>query len=371
MHPYSVQNYFKQNKRRFVSVALATFLGVLVVYGLTMVISGIGNAYGRSTLEPKKHLSTLYARGTTMTPAVMEQLKKQESIAKVMPVVTYNIPIRLTIGGFNNTELYILSNDNIKATLKNFDLKLVEGRLPLTGSLEVVLHASVAKGLGVHVGDRIGSGLSNSLWLPEEYKVVGIVDGKAMVSFGQLIINDAYRYGLLVFPKEGKLDQMNSYLAGLATRTLSVNTLSSDRDALNKTMGNIDLLITVFCILVIVIVSTCCGFLCYIYFSQRKHEFGLVWALGYTRQEIVNRSFAEIGLMNAVGLALGILAVILAGFLLNVFFLDPLGQPLTLISADLLARALCVAVFSAFFSLLPIWRFLKGLEPIQTIEGVE
>lgn len=133
-------------------------------------------------------------------------------------------------------------------------------------------------------------------------------------------------------------------------------------------MNNIHLLITAVCMTVIVIVSLCVGFLCYIYFMQRQHEYGLLWAIGYTRQQVINRAFAEIGLMNGFGFTVGITISLIVGWIMKTAFYQTFGEVLTLLNPDSLFISACLPICSTFFSLVPIWRLLKKTDPVHIME---
>lgn len=139
----------------------------------------------------------------------------------------------------------------------------------------------------------------------------------------------------------------------------------------NKTdrMG-IYIILAVINIIIIIIITICTGFISYIFMIQRRNEFGILSAIGYTSQKIINRVFHEILWINLLGFVLGILLSVFIGLLLNLFIFIPKGIPLLLIKQVYMIEAVCVPLFACIFSLLPIWKMMEDLDPVAIIEGV-
>lgn len=369
MHPSSVLKYFLNNKKRFVIVTLAIMLGVFLLYSLSTVIESMETAYNRSILEPITHFSVLSAGGSFLTADTIDNVSKMDSVERVIPLVEYGISLKLNIGGYINTSMYIVKPDDIGYLIGMMGLKLTAGRLPYIGSHETVLNKDVAQNLGVEIGDNIGSGMNNNARFPEQYTVVGLLEGKSLVSFAGLLINDAQKYNIMIIPKEGRHDEMDEILQGFQSTEMNVETYNQQAELVGATMTSINLLITAICITVVIIISACIGFLCYIYYIQRQNEYGLLRAIGYTRQQVINRAFSEIGLMNLAGLLSGIGLSLVAGLIMKIAFYQAFGQVLYVFNLDALAKAACVPIFSTFFSLAPIWRLMKKSDPVHVMDS--
>lgn len=369
MHPSSVLKYFINNKKRFVIVTLAIMLGVFLLYSLSTVIKSMETAYDRATLEPMKSFSILSARGPFLSDSTIDNIKKIDSVEKVIPLVEYYISVKMNIGGYNGTSMYIVKPDDIDYLMDLMGLRHTEGRTPVMGSLETILNKDVAQNLGVKIGDKIGSGLDNNVRFPEQYTVVGLMEGNSLVSFAGLLIDDAQKYSVLIVPKEGRHDEMDRILQTYQSSQMDVKTYNIALDLVSTTMNSINLLITAIGITVVVIISACIGFLCYIYYIQRQNEYGLLWAIGYTRQQVINRAFMEIGIMNLAGFLAGISLSIIAGLIMKIAFYQSLGQIMSVFNLDALAKAACVPIFSTFFSLVPIWRLMKKSDPIHVMDS--
>ncbi len=116
-------------------------------------------------------------------------------------------------------------------------------------------------------------------------------------------------------------------------------------------------------------ITLCVSFLFYIYFYQRRPEFGLLEALGHTRQTIIGKALFEITVINLLGFFGGLLSALLCGWALNHFDLTEHGLPLVLWDQSYIFRLLSTPLIVTLISLLPIWRMLKKIDPITIIEA--
>jgi putative ABC transport system permease protein len=256
------------------------------------------------------------------------------------------------------------------------DLKLIKGNMP-TEINDIILHKQVAVNKKLEINDFIGRRISKQETLPEVYHIVGIIDGSSVVSFAPIDfyldfyqLPYEYLYGGIILPKEGELDKMNQALDTLEPSNYQIDTLTIQEAAAEENITKIGILVSAINIFIILIVSSCIGFLCYIYFSQRRSEFGLLWALGYSRQQVINRAFAEVNGINLAGYIMGILISLLIGVILNYSYYIPSGDYLQIIDIRCFLGAACSPIFVTLFSLIPIWRMLKKLDPISIIDGI-
>lgn len=376
MGPLSILKYYYNNRKRFLSIFIPVTLSVLLLYTLLMIIFSSYRVGYNLVVEPKKYYSTVAPKGEVLNTKIIASIAAIEYVDRVMPCIFDYTTFTAGIGSNYSTSILSLWSDDIIYMMDLLDLKLTEGRLPKNGS-EIVLHKQVAANKNLKAGDYIGRMVSKSESLPGKYMVVGIIDGKSIVSFAPIQqyintyrLNYEYIYGGIILPKSNSLSEMNASLDTIQPSNFQINTLDIEMAGQKESTSKINVLISVVCSLVIVIVSSCIGFLCYIYFIQRRSEFGLLWAVGFSRQQVVNRAFAEVNGINILGFLCGIILSFLAGLLLNYAYFIPIGDPLQIINVKYMLGAACSPLFVTLFSLIPIWRMLKKLDPISIIEGV-
>lgn len=375
MRPLSVYKYYSNNKKRFLSIFISVTLSVILLYTIQMVIFSSFRTGYHIVVEPKTFFSTIYMKGEVLDEGIIHSIERVDGVDKVLPLILDNININAGLGSNYGTAVYSLDTDAIPEIMDLMGMKLIEGSLPAYHN-EIVLHRQVAANKKLKVGDYIGRLLSKKETLPGCYKIVGIVDGPSIVSFAPIeYYMEAYRlpyeyiYGGLILPRKGALNEMNAKLDALQPSNYQIDTLTVEQAWQDEYTTKISVLVSTIDIFIILIVSSCIGFLCYIYFSQRRSEFGLLWALGFSRQQVINRAFAEVNGINLLGYVFGVILALLIGVFLNFIYFIPIGDSLKLFDIRYFLGAACSPIFVALFSLIPVWRMLKKLDPISIIDG--
>ncbi len=360
LHPFSIVKYIVNNKRHFTTINVVIFLGVFLIYLVSMVIQSIENTY-YTTTEHHKYYTIIYDLESPIKQSVLDRIKEKPFTEQIIRFSGYSIPMQLNVGGNANSILLALQHEEIDYLMEKMDLKLVEGRLPSTDQYEAVLHKDIAKNLGIKIGDSIGSDYNSNILIPNEYKVVGLLDAKAKVSLAYK--EDIVEHCYLIIPKANNLPSLNRYLDELKndinSSTFIVQTYETEISKVKKIIGSINLLITAISLMVIVIVSACTGFLFYIHYIYRQKDFVLLKILGYKNQEIINQAFIEIALVNSFGYVIGLMLSIICGYIIDRAFFASIGQDLPLLNIDSILISACMPIYATFFSFFPIWHMLK------------
>ena len=377
MWPLSIFNYYKNNIKKFFSVLIPVSLSIFLIYIVHGLIYSSFTPNYNSSVEPSRYFSIVRPNGRILDRYDIEMFNINENVASVLPCIYEYTSFKSNIGLSFGTMILSLDKGDIPNLMELMNLKIVDGTLPRPGRYEIVLHQQLAKNRGLKIGDYIGRLIDKTEGLPASYRIVGLIDGTSIVNFASLEtyisninLNYEYTYGAVVIPKEGKLQPMNEFLNSLPPLNLAIHNHITYTKEYNSSLARIDTLFSLINVMLIVIVSFCTAFLYYIYFSQRRSEIGLLWSLGFSRQQVINRAFLEVSTTNILGYILGVLISIVCGVLVNILYLDPLGQPLEIFNSKLMLQTLCVPIFVILFSIIPIWRMLKKLDPISIIEGV-
>jgi putative ABC transport system permease protein len=375
MKPLSIFKYYINNKKRFIPVFTAIFLGGFLLYTMQMLVDSSYKTVYTAYVEPQKYYSLIKARGSMIAPGTDERIRKWDTVDRVLPVVFHYTNINAVIEQ-TGTQVLAVNAAEIGPLMSLMKLTLKEGRLPSADAQEIILHHLVARNKNLKIGDWFGSDVDGGETLTGKYKVVGILEGSTAISFfpmepfvAKYGIPYPERLGMILIPKEGKLEAMNEALEKLDSTGIEIRTLDFVRAQHESGKYNVNLLLNLISISIILIVAVCMGFLCYIYYFQRRRELGLLNAIGFSSQEIINRAFAEIGVMSFAGYAAGLSASILTGLALKFLLFLPSGQILQLVNPDYFVRSFCIPLFVTLFGVLPVWRMLKRLDPISMIEG--
>lgn len=379
MKPLSAIKYYQNNVKKFITILSAIILSVALLYTVQMFVTSSARINYRTYVEPQKYYSSIAAKSKVLDSYIIDRvLSRGQLYEKVIPWVFNYTNFESTIEGSIGCKVLTVKHEDMKLLMSKMNLALKKGRLPEPGTNEIILHSLVADSKGLQVGDRIGSSVQKNEVLQGEKVIVGLLEGESIVSFDSLeywmeqnnVRKDDYSLGMIILPGKDMAFEIEKFLSSLDTEGLEVRTLSSVTQQYKKDMEGVNSILSLIGIIVIIIVAICTSFISYIYFLFRRSGFGILSAIGYSCQDIVNMIFREIVLLNVVGLVSGITLSVLAGVLMNHFIFIPKGQYLLLVSPEYFFKVSCVPIFSAIFSIIPVWRMLKNLDPVTIIEGI-
>lgn len=379
MNPLSAFKHHFKNRRKALSLFLPVLLGVIIIYLLQMIVVSQYQIIDRTYVEPQKYYSSIAAKTKVIDNDTLSNIFSMKSdYDRVMPWVSHYTYIDTVIDNRIGTKVLTVKNEDMEWLISKLNLKVKEGRIPKAGTNEIILHSVVAENKNLGVGDRIGGGIQKNEALEGDKLIVGLLEGESIVSFDSLehwmdmnqVTSDDYSTGILISPKHGKEIEVSNFINSINDQGIDVRTydLVSLQNRIDR--KGIDIILTVINIFVIIIITICTGFISYIHIIQRRNEFGILNAIGYSSQKIINRVLNEIVWLNITGYLLGIFLAIFMGLLLNFFIFIPKGLPLLLLKQEYLVETLCVPLFACIFSLIPIWKIMQDLDPVAIIEGV-
>jgi ABC-type antimicrobial peptide transport system permease subunit len=362
----SVWKYYQHNRRKVNVVFIITFLSVLLQYTILISVSSIINFDMGTFIQFSKSVAIIRLINVTQENRnrIIKLLTQQSAIAKIIPFEGAEIPMSIGKG-----LLVFLKKSEIKPLMQTLNLKLTQGRLPKPGSHGAVLHWRIAANKKLKIGAFFSEKISQDGLLTKKYQLTGILDGKLLIGLADL---DQYiqnyqlpkkKSPLLIVPQPGQLAVVKQYLGSLSQRNSKVELKNLDSES------DISLIINIIHLLIMGIAAICSGFLFYLYFYQRRSEFGLLEALGHTRPMLVGRAFREILLLNLLGFCSALGIALVTGWTINRFFLLPQGLALVLWEPGYLIKLLSTPLFVSCCTLIPVWRLLKKVDPISIIEG--
>ncbi len=381
--PLSIWRYYLNNRKKVSIVFLITFFGIFSQCVLLIDTTTRLNLY--QAMLPLKSLAFAYH----MDDNIQQSLEYQNRLKQLLekhPAISKALLFSVTKTEINGVPAWIilLKPKDIKPVMNSSQLTLIRGRLPTPGTHEIALHWKIAAYRGLKIGNycdkdskfgyrpfiRVFSRL-----LPGDCKLVGLLDGDSVVGFSDL---DTYNNDLhlsqgdaswLVIPKKGQLASAKSYLAKCIQKDKELHTSTVYENTQFNITNYTVMLLNIFYLVITSVITLCVSCLFYIYFYQRRPEFGLLEALGHTRQMIIGKAFLEIIVINLLGFVCGLISALLCGWALNRFMLMEQGVPLLLWDQSYIFKLLSTLLFITFISLLPIWRMLKKIDPITIIEG--
>jgi ABC-type antimicrobial peptide transport system permease subunit len=380
MNPLSPLTYYSRHKRQ---TLLLLILVSLMTLGISVMVRLPDSflehmAYSESYVT---RTSLVSAIGPSLDPGIVAQIRSHPDVARVMPekglFVTWP-----PIGG--DSLLFGAPESDLRFLLDTYDLHLKEGRLPQPHTNEMVLSETMAKGAKVWVGDEI-SRSTNEDWfaaIPSPLIVVGILEenGSAsqpgppvgIASYEYISNHESFTWpwsqGLLVVAKEDRQAAVDDFLQTEVSPYAEVRTGRDLADKLVRLTRNFHLLFGVVDILVAVAVALVVGMVNQIALSRRLAEFGVLYAVGHSKNGLVRRLALEMAVTAVLGWILGL--ALSWGFfvLLRNWFYVPNGVNLSLAALTPLWFSIPVPLAAIAFVAWNVKRTLYRLDAVAVIE---
>ncbi|MFA9380001.1 MAG: FtsX-like permease family protein [Acetanaerobacterium sp.] len=307
--------------------------------------------------------------------ATVKSLENDASVEKSVPVsaqyINFTIPVSPThafVFGTNDAA-------NQEILVEKYNIELLSGRLPDSGKDEIALDGNVALSNQLTIGSHVGSDLDKSQALLGNYVVVGILKNDSHIS---LMGSPAFeqnssgtlkrgRAGLLIFPNEGCFAQAEKASIALMSQGFDIYTLTRYNNLIkanSATSNTLDIMV----VLLILVMLVCLVCSKYAQYFARKSELGILNALGYTRHEIMMRTFWEVVITNSAGFIVGLaLAVLLCRVIMGAAF-EAIGAVGVYFYGKAVVLSLLAPLFTALFTLIPVYRMIGRIDPISIIE---
>jgi ABC-type lipoprotein release transport system permease subunit len=390
--PLSSWTFYLRHRRRGLILLVTMGLMILGVSFPAFLFAPMGDAM-QAFAEPLRQIGIVTPRmDITVDPGVAAQVRAHSSVAQVIPAVELGLDVQVPPLSWP-ISVYGVSENDLRTLVNLYGVQVKEGHLPRPHTNEFVLSEAVALNRDLHVGDKIGQPVDkDDKGIPTEMVVVGILsppqallrtgppqDGGGndlwwgFASYEYLTNHELYAshpMHLLVIPNEGQKAEMDAWLRE------EVNPELVEAYTFEWMRMNYRLLALIFLavfgvveIIIAIVAAVALAVLSYIFFAQRREEFGVLHAIGHSRPWLVMRTVQEaastIGLawlLSAVVCGLGLVGVQLGLYAprgLSLNFFNPVPWLFTL--------PIPVAVIAASGGL--VARMLRKLDPVTIIEN--
>lgn len=314
-NPLSPLIYFRRNPTRVLPMGVVILLSTFLIVTVATLAAGIDLT-----------VRTVYRYTEFFTYVIPQQPNRAVPEDQVAPIKADPRVERVFEGGifFCNIKTVVgklpfvvlgVDADDRDYLLKRMGMTLVAGRLPAEGMPEAVLSESMVENKNLKLGDIVTGpkergGMAAT---PVEVRLVGILKGPVWLALTTRSFCDATfilnpRCTLYTWKPGADRDALNHTMmpinmvgGKLSSEKVQLlgkeNLISEVRDSLSS-MYLIMEIVTGAVIFVIALMS---GMLANIYFTQRLTEFGVLSAIGYSRQRLVVRILTETALLTLLG----------------------------------------------------------------------
>jgi len=390
--PLSSRLFYLRHRRRGLMLVVAVGLMVFSVALPAFVIS-------TSTDAMMPYILSYTGQASIVSPGnmyravgadVLAQIRVHPDVAHVVPVKPLSMVVDIPTLGELPMTIYAVREGDLQILLDAYDLCLSAGELTQPQSNQVILTSGLAHNRRLGVGDAVGKPVNERDGMPTEMRVVGLLksdkpalaerEGYDIPPASQWAGFASYEYveaheryaavptHALVLPVEGREPEVEAWLEeSIASPRVSVTTFrknyqthrEGERDGLQIMVLTEAFIVTV-AIIGLSILNT-------IFFTQRRDEFGILYAVGHSRTRLLTRTLREsVGVVSVAWLVGAALCVAFLFYQSNVCV--GMGSRLDLLNIRpwLFTFPIPLAVVAA--STGTIARTLSKLDPVSIIE---
>ena len=381
MNPRSAFAYLCRHKRRALLLMALICLATLGVCIMVRLLDFLFEQV-ETTERYLTRVSVVRPLRGTLDPGVMAQIRVHPDVARVIPKNDLSIGVPLnTSGGF---PVFGVSEADIEVLLDAFDLRLKQGRPLRARTNEILLSEEIAEILGLKLGDQIDRSMDERYfeYLPATMVLVGILESDpssraesgirlGLVSLEFLDSHEVYASrtpSLFILPQPGRKAAMDHFLENTIPSTLVVvSTHRQSQEAMESGMLIFRLIFGIVDVLVAVVIALVVGTINRIALSQRIREFGLLHAIGFSRQWLVRRLTLEMAVVAGAGWIAGLaLSWLLFAWLKNDLFAPIFDMELWKLTPLWFSVPIPLVVIA--FACWSIMRTLRRLDAVSIID---
>ncbi len=353
--PLSCSKYIIRNKKKTLVTMFTIIFGVFLLVITKMVIFSTQTNVYSEWANPFENVSGIVPIQNNYKPNNKSNMH-DTYIDKIYMIGTT---------GRLYTYSFFVKNNDLDFICNKMNVKLIKGSFPKAGTNQIVIHKSIATNKGLHIGDHIGKDQDSTESLLGSYIIVGIIDSDSVISIGDYDYykgrnpeaNSGYIFDKKLYhfndDKDGKLYQMYTYEKG-------ANNIKDYGRILGLSMNILSTFIytIVWCFMICMI---------YVFYNQRKSEFGILMAIGYSSDFLTIRCLKETSSMILSGGLLGMFMGLITGEILNNTIFKSWGQLLTVFNVKYLLAPLILMILLILTSLIIVSSIVKKVDCISLI----
>ncbi len=308
--PLAAGTFFVRHKRRAAALVGATALMIMGAALFMFVVEMFDNA--RQPLLNHLREVSLVAPESELLPApVVEELRALPAVERVIPAYVFSAlgiaipPVTPNYPG----ETYAVSHVDLEYLVVRFGLKIAQGRLPIAGTNELAIPWTFARNRSLHIGDAVGDSthplyrdapvLPATLVISGIFAPAGNYAEENWLSFASLEYiekNPQWRIpqSLAVTARPGQKAALDSYLEGIGSgKAVRVFTYGNQTALFKEQAAGLKTILGLLESIIALVAALTLAGLTYIFYSGRRTEFGVMYALGIGRRRLIWRGLRE------------------------------------------------------------------------------
>jgi ABC-type lipoprotein release transport system permease subunit len=391
LRPLSSWLFFLRHRRRGLALLLTTGLMVLGVAFPPFVITMMVDSSWPLQVSYSSHASIVSPRDTyqAVNADVLAQIRGHPGVAHVIPARALSMVANASQP--TSLPVYAVREGDLQALLDLYGMTIGEGELMKPGADQVVLTRALAQNRGLGVGDTIGRPVNEMDGMPTTMTVSGLLDSTTpglveragyrvpatprwagFASYEFVERHERYTAAplhALVVPAKGREAEVEAWLEeNIVSSRVAVQTFGTSYSALKDfsrfTMGFLALTESILAL----VAAGALAILNYLFVTQRRDEFGVLYAVGHSRAGLIGRTLREsAGIAGgAWGVGAACCLALVLGAQIGVF--APRGMSLDLFNPLPWLFTLPIPLAVVMASASTISWALSRLDPVAVIE---
>jgi putative ABC transport system permease protein len=311
MKPLSSITFIKGNIKKVLPSFICTMISVFLVFLFGLLLYGSVDDFRKPNDNIFKKLSIVYTsdQHRQISEKISRMIKDDNNVSKVIPMAGFNnsFNYHAAVGNAGGINSIIMCSKDVKAILKNVKLKLVRGKIPNDNKHEIILPNEFMKQYNLRLGQYINNSTNPDMTLQRRYKVVGITEGDAFLPIvcdvGKAKRSYLERYGMIFFFKDAGNKKLDDKMTNLKDKNAVILEYKSMKENIDQILSSMNLLYISLSTIILIVVCISLGNLNYIVFINRKNEFSVLNAIGYSKARLRRKLFFENIIVCAAGYA--------------------------------------------------------------------
>lgn len=360
MKPLSSITFIKNNIKKVLPSFICTLSSVFLIYLFGVLLYGSIGSFNKASVNMVKNGSIIYSNNPNklINEKITDEIKNDSNVSDIIPLRGMNnsMNYHAVFGNAGGIQTFVLYSEDVNKALKDFNLNLIEGRIPENNAHEITLPVEFVKQFNLKLGQYINNSTNSGIHVDRDYKLVGITEGDTFVPItcdvGKIKKADAKKSGFIFFFKNHANKKLNDRIAKLKNKNVVIMDYKTTKEEMDQIASSMNFLYGALSIIILLVLCISLGNLNYIIFINRKDEFSILNAIGISKAKLRRKLFYENTITCAAGYVSGIALTILVVWLLNVAVWRPNGQSMPIIKLDSMLIALIIPCAVSLMSVL-------------------
>ncbi|PJI08966.1 MULTISPECIES: ABC transporter permease [Clostridium] len=369
MKPLGAANYLKNNLKKILPQFICVVLSVYFIYLISVLFYSSIHGSNSCGLNLVEKGIMVKARAKEYIPkSLISTVENDKDVGRIIPVVG-------DIGYFGYTSIFMSNTgitfnvfkEDVKSTVSLFHMKLIKGRMPRGDSNEIIIPLNFAKQNKIAVGDYLGKNTNSNIYLNDDYKVVGIMDGPCNIIITSNTENigmsrsEALKHSFICSLNSEKQSNISKKLKSINGDDITFYDYESLKKQIYGMYNSVNVLKIILDGLIIFVLCISIVHINFVVYSNRKREFSTLNLIGYKKIEIYKKIFKENAVLNLVAFCVGTLVAALTMEILNIIIWEPKGEYAIVFKLEYFFTAFLVPLFVLIVNMIMPIKQIKSL----------